>query len=172
MADLTTLEAAKQYLRIAQNKDDELLTRLITACTHFIETYCGRSLMAKDHQEVFSGRSLGYHMCKNGPVISATAKGDGKDLAIGLSNGFMVTLDKGASFPQGFYNCILTYRAGYEVPPPDLEQACLELVGIKYKTIEHLDVSQKSMQGETVSYIVKDMPDYVKVILKPYRKMF
>ena len=53
--DLTTLANTKQWLGISSDTDDDLLTRLITAASFFIETYLGRRLGSQDYAEVRDG---------------------------------------------------------------------------------------------------------------------
>ena len=53
--DLTTLANAKQWLGISSYTDDDLLMRLITAASFFIETYLSRRLGSQDYLEIRNG---------------------------------------------------------------------------------------------------------------------
>ena len=170
MADLTTLINVKNYLRISSNTDDVLLSRLISSATQFIFSYISRDITVKDCIDKFSGNNQDYHAFFDYPVNSIKSiLIDGVPVVVEDYNDDQVVI-KGL-FTKGRLNCIVNYNAGYAVIPKDLEQACIEMVSIKYKNIEHIDVSSKSIAGETTSFITKDMPDYVKVVLNQYKKV-
>lgn len=65
----------------------------------------------------------------------------------------------------------VTLRYGYL--PRDLAQCAMHWVSEIYKYRERIGYSSKSLGGqETVSFIVKDMPDLVTLALNPYRRVF
>lgn len=169
---LTTVEKVREYLRISSDADDQLFQRLIEACSKVIENYCLRDFEQKKHVDKFSGNNQGYHECKFYPIISVelitidNVVVDFKDFDENT-----IYLKDNQNFTKGRINCYINYTAGYLTVPKDLEQACIELVGIKYKQIETLNVSSKGLAGETTNFIVKDMPDYVKVVLNKYRRV-
>jgi hypothetical protein len=60
----------------------------------------------------------------------------------------------------------------YSFVPADIEQACLELVGERYRTKDRIGEKSKSLGGqETISYSTAAMGDHVKMLLHPYRKV-
>jgi hypothetical protein len=64
----------------------------------------------------------------------------------------------------------LQYTAGYAVTPPDLAQACVELVALRYRERTRIGEVSKSMGGaETVSYSQKDMADSIRTLIQQYR---
>ena len=77
----------------------------------------------------------------------------------------------GYQFAWGNYNCQVIYLAGQDVPA-DVQQACIELVAYRYKNRDSIGQSSKSLAGASTVYMTKDMPDHVKTILNPYRKVF
>jgi hypothetical protein len=179
MADLTTLSNAKQFLRITGTTDDALITRLVTACSEFIQTWLNKELSIQTYTEKFSGTGNQFHICGDYPITSITSVVV-NDLSIPLSQntntaGYINDDEQialqGYVFARGRLNCVITYQAGYSIIPPEIEQACLELIATKYKQIEHIEQSSKVVAGETVAFITSDIPAFIKVTLKNYKKV-
>ena len=59
----------------------------------------------------------------------------------------------------------------YSYVPPEIEQACIELVGLRYRERSRIGENSKSVGGEVVSFSTKDMTDSVKTILNNYRRV-
>lgn len=60
----------------------------------------------------------------------------------------------------------------YSYVPSDIEQAVVELVGERVKSRERIGVSSKSLpNGESVSFMTKDMSTWVKTTLQAYRRV-
>lgn len=58
----------------------------------------------------------------------------------------------------------------YNIIPPDIEQACMEIVGERYRYRKRIgEVSRALQGGGSVSFSQKDMSDYVTQLLAPYR---
>jgi hypothetical protein len=182
--DLTTLGDVKAWLQNGPNPfpdiDDALLSRLVTAASRHIETWIGRRVALADWREIRDGTGGQRLAFANWPVtavISLTIDGlaippapaDGTPGA-----GYIFTATELALF--GYYftrrsqNVAVTYTAGYAVPPPELAQACVELVCLKYRERGRIgEVSKALGGGETVSFTQKDLPDSVKTVLMRYR---
>lgn len=61
----------------------------------------------------------------------------------------------------------------YSYVPEDLENACIEIVGERYRYKGRIGEVSKTMGGQlTASFSQKDMPDYIAQSLNPYRKWF
>jgi hypothetical protein len=59
----------------------------------------------------------------------------------------------------------------YSYIPADLEEACIEWVGERYRYKDRIGQTSMSQSGvETASFSLK-MPDHIKQILQPYRKV-
>jgi hypothetical protein len=140
--DLTTLADVKAWLQTGQNPfpatDDTLLQRLITAASQFIQSWLNRQIAAADWQELRDGTGGQLMVLANSPVaavLSLTIDG----LAIppattdgGFDAGYTFTPTelalRGYVFTRRPQNVIVTYTAGYPTSPPDIAQACIELV--------------------------------------------
>lgn len=60
----------------------------------------------------------------------------------------------------------------YSYVPQDVEQACWEMVGERYRTKDRIGQQSKSLGGqETVSYFIGAMSDYVKGVLQNYQRV-
>lgn len=58
----------------------------------------------------------------------------------------------------------------YSCVPPDLEQAVIELVGERFRHRDRIGLNSKNLPtGETVSFLVKDMSDNVRLVLEQYQ---
>lgn len=60
----------------------------------------------------------------------------------------------------------------YSYVPPDIEQACVELVAMRYKEKDRIGQVSKAVGQETISYSQKSMPNDVGDILNQYRRLF
>ncbi len=60
----------------------------------------------------------------------------------------------------------------YSYIPADIEHACVALVAERYRYRSRIGEVSKSLGGqESMSYSQKDMPEFVKTLLQPYRRM-
>jgi hypothetical protein len=60
----------------------------------------------------------------------------------------------------------------YGYTPHDLYQACVELVGERYKYKDRIGTASKTLGGqETVSFSLKDLSDAIRLMLNPYRNV-
>jgi hypothetical protein len=181
MADLTTLANARAWLNLTSQDDDVLLARLITAASGFIESYINRTLGVHSVSEVRDGLGGRRMVLSDYPIVSVTTLAvNGVAIPAAadvVSNGYRVVgimvLLTGYIFSKGLGNVEVTYSSGYATTPPEIEQACIELVAWRYKERDRIGQSSKSVGAqETVTYSIKDMPDDVKTILNQYKKVF
>lgn len=179
MADLTTLASVKAWLGITSNTDDALLGRLITAYSEYVQTWLSRDLMSHPVQEVRDGTGGQVMVFAQYPVTAvASVVIDGVSLPVStghFSPGFSFSeqslIVRGYRFSRGVGNVEISYTAGFASVPPEIEQAVIELIALRYKERDRIGHASKSLGGETVSYIVKDFPDGVRTILSNFRKV-
>jgi hypothetical protein len=202
--DLTTLEDVKAWLQTAQNAfpatDDALLTRLITAASHLIQTWLNRPIASQEWIETRDGlgSALGpsdvryqfaafpasavSRVVVDGvaiPAIPAPPLEQAGTAAVSTfagQAGYLFTptqlVIRGYSMPRKAGCVILQYTAGYIVTPPDLAQACIELVALRYRERSRIgEVARAIGGGQTVSYSQKDMSDSIKTLLQQYRRV-
>jgi hypothetical protein len=182
--DLTTLADVKAWLQTGQTSfpdtDDALLTRLITAAGQFIQTWLRRQIASSDWQEVRDGSGGQRLAFANFPVTAvlslsidgiaiAAAPTDGGFDAGYVSSATELAL-RGYVFTRRAQNVIFTYTAGYAATPPDVAQACIELVCQRYRERSRIGETSRAVGGgEVVTFLQKDMSDDVKLLLSQYR---
>lgn len=185
--DLTTLTDVKAWLQTGQTAfpptDDALLTRLITAASQYIQTWLNRRIAGADYFEVrdgTGGQRLQFSCFPVCAVLSLTIDGMAippappVSLSSGLTSGYVFSPTelslRGYYFIRGAQNVAFSYTAGYPTTPPDIAQACIELVALRYRERTRIgEVSKAVGGGETVSYSQKDMSSPVSTLLQQYR---
>ncbi|HTQ33569.1 MAG TPA: phage head-tail connector protein [Stellaceae bacterium] len=182
--DLTTLADVTSWLQTGQNPfpsvDDALITRLITAASQFIQSWLQRQIAVSDWIETRDGDGGQRLVFANFPVsgvLSLTIDGPAIPPAPtggGFGAGYVFSPTelalRGYVFTRRPQNVVITYTAGYAAVPPDIAQACVELVAQRYRERTRIgEVSKAMMSGETVTFSQKDMSDGVKTLLTQYR---
>lgn len=179
MSDLTTTAKVKAWAGIKTSDDDALIASLVAAYSAYIQTWLNRQILSAQYTETRSGNGGAQMVFADYPVTAVSmVKVDGREIqrasAVGVA-GYRFTSTKlilaGYAFTKGDANVELAYAAGFADVPDDLEQACNELVALRYKERDRIGHQSKSLAGETVSFIVKDFPDSVRTILNNYRKV-
>lgn len=182
--DLCALADVKAWLQTGQtafpDTDDTLLTRLITAASQFIQSWLDRQIAPCDWQEFRDGTGGQRLAFANFPVTAVLSLSiDGLEIPAAPSDGgygpgyvFSPTelALRGYVFTRRAQNVIITYTAGYAATPPDVAQACIELVCQRYRERTHIGEVSRALGGsETVSFSQHDMSDDVKLLLSQYR---
>jgi Phage gp6-like head-tail connector protein len=178
--------------------DDALLTRLITAASQLIQTWLNRQIALQDWIETRDGAGTALGACDmryqfgafpvravslvtvDGltipPIPTSPQAPPGRTVVSTFATqaGYLFTptqlVIRGYVVPRKAGCVTLQYTAGYAVTPPDLAQACVELVALRYRERTRIGEVSKSMgSAETVSYSQKDMTDSIKTLLQQYR---
>jgi hypothetical protein len=180
--DLTTLADVKAWLQTGQAgfpaSDDPLLTRLITAASQYIQTWLNRQIALADYLETrdgTGGHRMQFACFPVSAMLSLTI--DGKAVpaapsitAAGYSFSPTQLSVRGYRFNHGAQNVVVAYAAGYSTIPPEVAQACIELVALRYRERTRIGEVSRSLGGaETVAYAQKDMSDAIKTLLQQYR---
>jgi hypothetical protein len=177
--DLTTLANAKQWLNLTTSNDDALLSRLVTAASQFIQTWLCRQIAQSTYAETRNGDGgtrLAFANMPTTAVQAVTVDGTAILPAVSpLAAGYLFDARclylNGYAFNRGYQNVTLVYTAGYAATPPEVEQACIELVALRYREREHIGQASKGLAGESVSFAQKDMSDDIRTALMLYRKV-
>jgi hypothetical protein len=178
--------------------DDSLLARLITAASQFIQTWLNRPLLSADWQEVRDGLSgafgpyesrfaFGVQPCTavllvvvDGltippvPVTPPAPPGQAAVSTYSSPAGYLFSpttlVIRGYAVPRKAQCVLMQYTAGFAAVPPDVAQACVELVCSKYKSRTRIDeVAKRLGDGATVKFSATDMSEPVKTLLSQYR---
>lgn len=193
--DLTTLANAKAWLNVPASitADDAMLQRLITAASQFVQTYLNRTIASTAYTERHTGSGSNTLALPNYPITAVSsvairgvpiaASPDGVQVGYVFDDRFLYLIGNVgfSSFPNGAdgqfpkwppLGVQVTYTAGFATTPPDVEQAVIELMGLKYGGDRtHFGQVSKSINGEVVSFSVADMPASVKTLLNNFRKV-
>jgi hypothetical protein len=184
--DLTTLADVKAWLSTGQQgfppTDDGLLTGLISAASQWIQTWLNRQVVSQDWIEIRDGTG-GQRMVFGAYPVTAVLSVVVDTLTIspvpagsqqGFASGYLfsptVLALRGHCFSRRLQNVALTYTAGYSTVPPDIAQACIELVALRYRERTRIGEMSKHLgDGSTVSFSQRDMPPDVRTVLQQYR---
>jgi hypothetical protein len=175
----TSVENVKSYLGILNTVDDALFERLVNAASAFIDTYINRTLDVAEYTDTFDGNGSHQFVLRNYPVAAVSAVTVNTQVipaaANARSNGyrfdkFRVVL-QGYEFYSGALNCSVTYEAGYETVPADIEQACIEIVVNRYKEKDRIGLTSKGLAGEMTAYSTRDIPESSATVLNKYKRV-
>jgi len=168
--DLTTLQAVKDWLNLKFDTDNAMLQRLITSESMAIEKYLGRPVLPETRTDTITGYGTITIVAPAGPIQSIDrALVDGAEVQA-IHDKLAVWRADNRPWPQKA-RIQLTYTAGYDSIPPDIEQACIELVALRYKERDRIGQTSVSLGGETTSYVTRAMPLSTEARLAPYRKV-
>lgn len=175
---LTTTAAVKAYKSITGDEFDTLISALVLRASAAIKTYVSRQIESASVSEVRDGHGGVAMLLRESPVTAVSAlRVDGQLIPQGgfgiagwrLANDSLVL--EGYRFTRGDANVQIDYTAGYSTVPADIEQACIETVVLALERRNHIDVSSKSLAGETVSFITADIPPSARNVLDQYRRV-
>ncbi len=179
--DLTTLANVKAWIALdpANTGDDDLLQRLITAVSGYVQSWLNRTFAISPYVETLDGKGKGRMMCSNYPVVSVEAVVvNGQPILPSAdinSPGFYFDQYKiglrGYCFGRGESNVVLSYHAGFTSVPPEIEQACIEVIALRYAEKTRVGYASKTLAGETVAFTITDFPKAAQTILNNYKKV-
>lgn len=181
MADLTTLANAKAWLNETSTANDQLISRLVSAASDYIQTWLNRTFAISSYTETRNGTDGDGMAVKNYPVTQVTSiTVDGVSIPQSTSTGMsgwtlndtgtMIYL-RGYRFTRGRSNVVLNYSAGFAATPNEIEQACIELVGLRMKDRDRIGVVSKGLAGESITFSQKDFSDAIQTTLTNYKKV-
>lgn len=187
--DLTSLANVKSWMTIPDTSNDVLLTRLISAASAFLINWLNRSVLQGTYTaEKYNGNGKVVLHLNNWPIQSVSqllvngvivqASPDGLSNGYVFDDKFIYLLGANVnSFPPGVFgkgirNISVTYVAGYATVPLDIEQACIELVSLKFKERGRIGIQSQQVPGQaSVSYSPRDLGKDTKAMLQNYRSV-
>jgi hypothetical protein len=179
MAALTTVNAVKAAAGITVSDVDSLIHAFILRASAAVEKFCQRSLLSQVHTELRDGTGNTAMLLRESPVTAVTSVTiDGVlvpqapafgDAGWRLADRQIVLT--GYRFARGQKNVELVYTAGDATVPPDVEGAVIETVQLMLERRKHVDVSSKSLAGETVSFITAELTPSAKQILINHQRV-
>lgn len=181
MGQIVQLDALKKYLALTVTNDDDMLEDLIVRAEDAARQYVNRTLTFGQFTEKHNGNG-GYVMqMREFPIASVVSLSiDGVAVSASASStatGYQFDDEAiylvGKKFTKGVRNVAITYTAGYrsDVMPFDIRQAVIEMAGLSYRRRDHLDVSSKSLAGESTAYITQAMTPAAKSLLQAHMRL-
>lgn len=188
--DLTTADEVIAYLGPAAQADSALIAALVTEASQFIKTYTGNNILAATYTEMRDG--TGYDVAFPSYVLTqrpitavASVMVDGVSVPAAPTPtpsggpaqiGYVFSATRlvifGYAVPRKPLCVTISYTAGYAAPPADLDQACIELVALKYLQRLRIGVASEAVSGVgSRTYTNADMQPGTKTILDRYRRV-
>jgi len=178
--DLTTLDAAKEYLHIDDTDEDALLLTLINAASEAIEHFTGRIFGSAQFTEYHDGGGRRAIVLRHLPVLSVTSVHD--DLARAFTAEHLLAADEytvdaeaaiirldAGTFADGRQNVKVICTAGYASVPKDVALACTILVAAQWERAKRRNdgLSGESSAGHSLAY-EDGWPAAARRLLAPY----
>jgi hypothetical protein len=179
LPDLATLDQVKTFMGESGTAKDAVLSLLITGASSFIRGQVSRTLTAAAFDIRRSGRGTSAMQLPEYPILSVSlVEVDGRAIpaapnwsAPGYSFDEEQIVLRGYAFTEGVSNVRVAFTAGYAEVPESISLACAELVTLKYKMRDKLDIASKSLANESISFNHRDMPSSVKTALQPFKRI-
>jgi len=177
---LTTIQRLREYLgQSVMTKDDGLLVSLLDSASAFFEREVGRSIGLATYTDIVDGDCSRSVMLKASPVVEVTrVVVNGEDVVARPTwdgEGWVLQGDRlrfvGSIFPTcGVGNVEVTYTAGWEVIPDDVQGAVCELAAMKYRGRDSLGVFSRAVVGqEQTMYQTVSLPIQIQRVIDNYR---
>lgn len=190
--DLVDLDTVKDELGITDTTQDDFLARAISQVSRAMASYCNRVLVKEQVTDtIYSRLGRDQLVLSRFPVIDVTAAtvADGTggqttliedtDFAVDKERGWLIRLGS-SGVPTSWYSSptTVTYEAGYETIPDDLQQAATRMVTARFhgkgRDPTLRSRSQPGLGDETywigaIPGTTGPFPDDVLAILDSYR---
>lgn len=199
--ELCTLAQLKVLLKLPSATDstqDAFLQTCLDSVHQGVYRFTGQRIMkysATPYVELYRGRNASSLSLVQRPVVALTALEEGyltsssgaftvsraftsADYYVDKPNGTVHAIGVGWFIPGAMggidgYSYRVTYTAGYQTIPMDLQHAVADWVGVIMKHTEKRtwDVQSESfVSGEAKTYVLSEMPESSETILSRYRR--
>lgn len=174
-----TVAQVKTLLSVKPNTmtDVGLIEMILDAVTVEFQTNLSRSVLTATYDEVYDGQGTNALVLPNFPITAVST------LEVGPPTG-RTTLTQNTDyvfnkfgiqrlfgkFGRGVANIHVVYTAGYASVPLDLSMACAKTVAYRYKQMDRLGQSSKTMGQETVNFINTPFTQDVLQTLQQYQR--
>jgi IPT/TIG domain-containing protein len=197
LEDLTTLAAMKAFIQNmapTPTPDDNLIQAMISAASADILWRTGRSSFNRisTFTERYDGSGSNTLYLNERPITAVISLQVGTQVIPpsldGLKYGFIIDQD-GANiaivgttafanlagwFWRGTQNVLVSYTAGYDSTPFDIEEACQMIVTQNFGRRGYVDQMSKALPqgGGTINFLTRlDIPPYAKKAIGNYKRM-
>lgn len=180
MASIDWSGKLAQYLKLgadATAQRGDLLASLGDAVQGAMERYMGRTLGVMTYSEVYDGNDKPILFLRNDPIVSVSSLTiNGASVTVGdplaptyppadvVIRGAGLYRTTGCVFPAGYSNVIVSYSAGFAVPPAEIIQAGVSWAAVLFKDRDRAGLASEGAGGQSTSF-VREMPPFVKTVL-------
>lgn len=180
--DFTTEDSVRKFLNktALTDQESEVVSMLIPFIGGVIRNYCGWNILADDYiDKKFSGLGGSTLDLKVFPVNSVEKLEIGgvdylSQVSINEEDGELYfESTAGMTFTAGTRNIVITFNAGYEEVPAELEHTAAWLCALFFNRIDLQNIGVKSerFNDTEVTYDPTDLPVLVKQVLDRYRRI-
>ncbi len=107
------------------------------------------------------GADQGVSYANGAPLVNVTGSPAQGQYTVSEGYYYFAVADAGASV-----------QINYSYIPADIEHACMEIAAVRYRYKNRIGEVSKSLGGqETIAFSQKDIPDFVRTLLQPYRRV-
>ena len=182
MSDLTTLSKVKTYLGITGTDDDQLLESLIDASSSAIKKFCQSDIVAADYTEYHDGRGGRCLILRGRPINSIASIYDdldrqyppetlidADDYTFKSESGLVIYT--GGKFQDGIKNVKITYNAGYNTTPEDIDLGCRIQVASWYNRAKQRadGIGTENIGEYSARYAAEGIDEKVRQLIVPFR---
>lgn len=183
MDPLVTLADVKVVLTpTPPSADDAKLTVLIAVASEWFAQETGLNVIVEEtfSREAYHGTGSTTLVPAHRPIASVsrvTVDGSAIPRSTGATSaGFTwdthaIYLRGGYRFGRGIRNVELTYCAGHDSVPADIQGWVIDAVSLAYKRLPHLDYQSKQLAGEVITFWGQAMPPQASRILATRRNV-
>ncbi len=193
--DLTTLANLEEYLGLTvppltnppSAATESMLSRLISAASNYMQTWMSRTIALQSYSEVRNGINGNRIVLKESPIVSVQSLningtvvpvrpplGPGASIPPpwGYVNDDISIMLTGYRFCQGYQNIYVVYTAGYATTPPDIEQACIDLIGDWFKYRDRIGKASEGIEGQTISFLNPAISARALGVMQTYKRVY
>jgi len=170
---LTTTASVKEYMKLSDaeyNANLNLIISLINSATRYIESFCGRRFKETIYtDELHDGDGTTILDLPNYPLTAIASIYRTYD--VGTDELYDSTYykryeDEGyvyrkAGWFKGKQNIKITYTAGYDPIPADLEELCNAMVAFKYDAAARTGIKSEKIGKYAITYSEVSLPEEI-----------
>lgn len=166
----------------ATPETDNVIDTLINSVSSNFESYCDRKFLTRTYTEYYNGKGHSVFYPNQYPVTDIIELYDdstwewgsgtlisGTNYRIADENS-IVFKSTAYSLSEGIQNIKLTYVAGYETIPYELETACINEVLRALERIPELALFEKRSNEYLIKYVVSPYLEDTKLVLDKYKR--
>ena len=179
---LTDIDSVKRLLDKTDGIHDDLLTMIVDGVSVRMERYMGRTIGREDYTSE-PIESVGYPaiVLRHGPITNVVTVIEGSTTLVAADfrlegDKTLIRLSSGLVTGWAIGDVFITYEAGYDDIPADLDWACVMQCAREYgftnaggATLGVISNSPTQASGESTKYEMKPWLPHVEQTMRQYR---